>query len=231
MAQDLTCLTCWSHQIDLTHMADSKEVHFNQGASRVVCPVCWENPSKPPYLHDPKKRIPHTKDMLIVSLREMGVVTNLATHTVYELRHMYSHLVGRKPHPKCPLVGMASMHKEDLINKCNEHGISLGEGKLKKADYALALREHWSHQCQVAFKRDPCTSSGYPSTNDTPKEEDVWSLVGNGVDVSLDDEQKQTPPRASNNPIRRGKTLTCVTVEVFETEQSSCHVRRPPGLD
>ena len=68
-----------------------------------------------------------TKDMLIVSLREMGAVTNLSTHTVYELRHMYSLMAGRKPHPKCPLIGMASMHKQDLINKCIEHGICFEE--------------------------------------------------------------------------------------------------------
>ena len=168
-----------------------------------------------------------TKDMLIVSLREMGAVTNLSTHTVYELRHMYSLMAGRKPHPKCPSIGMASMHKQDLINKCIEHGICFEEGKLKKADFALALREHWSHQCQAMFKGDSMSSSGYSSTNDPPKEgEDVWSLVGNGDDVRQDHETESQPPRASSSPIHRGKTLTCVTVEVFETEQISCHVHR-----
>lgn len=94
-----------------------------------MCAVCWKNPLKPPFLHNPSAKhqpIPKRKDDLIKAINGNTGSGSLAGYTVKELRHLYSLKIGRKAHESCPLIGLASMHREEMAQLCKNHGVHLG---------------------------------------------------------------------------------------------------------
>ena len=148
-----------------------------------MCAVCWKNPLKPPFLHNPSAKhqpIPKRKDDLIKAINGNTGSGSLAGYTVRELRHLYSLKIGRKAHESCPLIGLASMHREEMAQLCKNHGVHLGEGKHTKAEYSLAIRRHWEEQCEMAC----AFNEGQKSVDSTanccqPSDGDSWSVVGN----------------------------------------------------
>ena len=177
------------------------------------CQVCWKIPGKPPHAHDPKRTItiPKTKDRLIEAINNISSSDeNYTLYTVAELRHIYSTMIGKKAHAACPLVGMAQLHKDELIQLCEKHGIFLGEGKFKKADYCLALRKHWLQQCELASTTTSSHPKNHAATvneNHDDFSDDHWSYI-HGDD---EDEHEQGRP----------KLVTRVIVELHEHGQSS----------
>ena len=173
--------------------------HPKPGTCR-VCPLCWKDPSNPPFPHSRsgknKGPIPMKKDELISAISKLAPTENdLHKYTVHELRHIYSVETGRKVHPACPLVGVASMHKDEIMKLCQDHGVVLGEGKHKKGEYQLELRRHWESQCDIADQLEiqksgmvhlapPCSTWSLPSEAGS----DPWNVIPE------DDDQSQGPP-------------------------------------
>lgn len=196
----------------------SKMFGIGKGQPTTMCLQCWKNPERPPHLHDPKLTIPKTKDKLIDAINEIVSIEKIHTYTVKELKHMYSLMIGKKAHPACPLVGMSQLCKAELVVLCSQHGIILGEGKFKKADYCLALRDHWGKQCELgSFHAMKPTVKGDGTGNDS----DIWSVVGDDDDDENDDagaSSSTTPTLLQSNS--RG-SVTRVIVELHQPGQSS----------
>lgn len=187
---------------------------IGKGQATTMCLLCWKNPERPPHLHDPKLTIPKTKDKLIDAINEIVSIEKIHTYTVQELKHMYSLMIGKKAHPACPLVGMAQLCKADLVILCNQHGITLGAGKFKKADYCLALRDHWGKQCELgSLHRMKPTAKGDGTGND----DDTWSVVADDDD---NDDAGNAHPSSSTTPTPlQSKSRGCVTRVIVELQQ------------
>ena len=191
---------------------------FGIGKGQATCPLCWRNPERPPHLHDPKLTIPKTKDALIDAINEIVSIDKIHTYTVTELKHMYSLMIGKKAHPACPLVGMSQLCKAELVMLCNQHGITLGEGKFKKADYCLALRDHWGKQCELGSSHLKPKAKG----DTTGDDEDTWSVVANDDDNHCYDAgTSSTTPTPLHTGSKSRGSVTRVIVELHQPGQSS----------